>query len=62
MSITEENMTTIITLKPDPKAFAKAYAEFIKKNHSWVLEEETETEYMFDEHIDMLIDRIRGYD
>jgi hypothetical protein len=33
-------MTTIITFKPDPKAFAKAYAEFIKKNHSWVLEEE----------------------
>jgi len=24
-------MTTIITFKPDPKAFAKAYAEFCKK-------------------------------
>jgi hypothetical protein len=24
-------MTTIITFKPDPKAFAKAYAQFLKK-------------------------------
>ena len=24
-------MTTIITFKPDPKAFAKAYAEFKRK-------------------------------
>jgi len=24
-------MTTIITFKPDPKAFAKAYAEFCKR-------------------------------
>jgi len=24
-------MTTIITFKPDPKAFAKAYAEFVAR-------------------------------
>ena len=27
----EENMTIEITFKPDPKAFAKAYAEFLKR-------------------------------
>jgi hypothetical protein len=29
-NIEETTMTTTITFKPDPKAFAKKYAEFLK--------------------------------